>query len=81
MGELALLTLIAVPFGLVMGYGFAWILTTALETDLFRIPLVIYPKTYGIASAIVLVASVVSGLIVRRKLDHLDLVAVLKSKE
>lgn len=81
LGELAVLTLVAVPLGLGLGYLFAWLVTWAVETDLFRFPLVIYPRTYGIAASVVLGASIISGLIVRRKLDHLDLVSVLKSKE
>ena len=59
----------------------AVIVTVALVTELFRIPLVIHPWTYAFASSIVLIAGVLSGLLVRRKLDHLDLVSVLQSKE
>jgi putative ABC transport system permease protein len=81
LGELAVITLVAIPLGLAMGYFFAWIVTVALVTELFRIPLVIHPWTYAFASSIVLIAGVLSGLLVRRKLDHLDLVSVLKSKE
>jgi putative ABC transport system permease protein len=81
LGELAVLTVAAIPLGLLMGYGFAALAVWALDTDLYRIPLVILPATYGFAVAVVLVATVVSALIVRRKLDHLDLVAVLKTKE
>jgi putative ABC transport system permease protein len=81
LGELAVITLVAIPFGLAMGYFFAWVVTVALVTELFRIPLVIHPWTYAFASSVVLIAGVLSGLLVRRKLDHLDLVSVLKSKE
>src|SRR5262249_2595530 len=81
LGELGVLTLVAVPLGLVLGYGFAAFACSALATDLFRIPLVVQPATYAFAAAVVLSATLLSGLIVRRKLDHLDLVAVLKSKE
>jgi putative ABC transport system permease protein len=52
-----------------------------LQTDLFRIPLVFEPTTYSFAATVVLISAAVSGLVVRRKLDHLDLVAVLKTKE
>lgn len=81
LGELAVLVLIAIPMGLMMGYSMAWSLVTSLATEVFRIPLVINPSTYGISALVVLVAAVFSGLIVRRKLDHLNLVAVLKSRE
>ncbi|HKB42320.1 MAG TPA: ABC transporter permease, partial [Gemmataceae bacterium] len=81
LGELGVLTLVAIPLGLVLGYVFAGLATAALATDLFRIPLVIYRSTYAFAASVILVATLLSGLVVRRKLDHLDLVAVLKSRE
>jgi putative ABC transport system permease protein len=81
LGELAVLTLAALPLGLGLGTAFAFILTSRLDTDLFRIPLIIDPTTYAFAVVVVLIAAILSGLIVRRKLDHLDLVAVLKSRE
>ena len=81
LGELALLTLAAIPLGFLIGYGLSIYMAKALESDLFRVPLVIERGTYSLAAAVVLVSAVLSGLIVRRKLDHLDLVEVLKTKE
>jgi putative ABC transport system permease protein len=81
LGELGVLTLVAIPLGLGLGYLFAALATAALATDLFRIPLVVLPSTFAFAATVILVATVLSGLVVRRKLDHLDLVAVLKSRE
>jgi putative ABC transport system permease protein len=81
LGELGVLTVVALPLGMALGTLFAFTLTSSLDTELFRIPLIINPTTYAFAVVVVLVASVLSGLIVRRKLDHLDLVAVLKSRE
>lgn len=81
LGELALLTIVAIPIGLAMGYGMAWLSARSIHTDLFRIPLVIYPATYGRAAMIVLLAAILSGFVVRRKLDQLDLFAVLKGQE
>jgi putative ABC transport system permease protein len=48
---------------------------------LFRIPLVVTPATYAFAFLVVALAALVSGLIVRRRLGHLDLIAVLKTRE
>lgn len=82
LGELALLTLAAIPLGLVLGYGLAaLVIGLAYDTELFRIPLVIGRSTYGFAAAVTAAAAVGSGLAVRRLLDRLDLIAVLKSKE
>ncbi len=81
LGELGLLTLAAIPLGFLIGHALCAYIATALESDLFRIPVVIEPSTYSLAAAVVLVSACLSGLIVRHKLDHLDLVAVLKTKE
>ena len=81
LGELAVVTLAAIPVGLLCGRFFAWWMTVAFDQELFRFPLVISQRTYAFAAAVVLVASAASGLIVRRRLDQLDLVAVLKSRE
>jgi putative ABC transport system permease protein len=81
LGELAVLTLAAIPLGLVMGYGFAAFVALGLDTEMYRIPLVIERSTYAFAALVIVLASAFSGLIVRRRLDHLDLVAVLKSRE
>jgi putative ABC transport system permease protein len=81
LGELAVLVLSALPLGMAIGYGFAAMTALAFDTELYRIPLIVEPRTYAFAVTVVLVSAVVSGLVVRRKLDHLDLVAVLKSRE
>lgn len=82
LGELAIVTLTAIPLGLLLGYGMGWmVITLAYDTELFRIPLVIGRSTYGFAAGVVMIAALLSGLVVRRMLDHLDLVSVLKSKE
>jgi putative ABC transport system permease protein len=81
LGELGVLTVIAIPIGMVLGYAFAALFTLTLDSEMFRIPLVVERSTYGLAAAVTIFASIASGLVVRRRLDHLDLVAVLKSKE
>jgi len=81
LGELGLVTLIAIPLGFFIGYWLCAYIAQALASDLFRVPLVIETKTYALAAAVVLASATVSGLIVRHKLDHLDLVEVLKTRE
>lgn len=81
LGEIGLLTWLAIPLGCLIGFGLAWYLTSAFATELFRIPLVIESATYAKASLITLAAAVTCAAIVRRRLDHLDLIAVLKTRE
>ena len=81
LGELALFTLTSLPLGFLIGRGIAAYVAHAIESDLFRVPVVVEPRTYALAATVVLVSACLSGLIVRRKLDHLNLVAVLKTKE
>jgi len=81
LSEMALLVFLALPLGCMMGFGLAWLMTTAFETELYRVPLVVEPSTYGIAVLIALVAAVLSAALVRARLDRLDLIAVLKTRE
>lgn len=81
LGETGLLTLIAIPLGLLMGTGLAWQLAHAMSSDLFRIPFVILPRTYGYAALILIAIAAATALIVRRRIDKFDLVAVLKARE
>jgi putative ABC transport system permease protein len=80
-GETMLLALIAQPFGWAVGNLLAGAMTTGFSSDLYRIPLVLKPATYTTASLVVLGAALASVLIVRRRLDRLDLVSVMKTRE
>jgi putative ABC transport system permease protein len=77
--EQAVLVLAALPLGFVWGYGGAALLVLAFDTELYRLPFVLRLGTYGYAVLVILLAAVVSALIVRRRIDRLDLVAVLKT--
>lgn len=81
LGEFALLTVAALIPGFVIGHGLSWAMAEGFETELFRIPLVIERGTYGFSALVVLSAALLTGLVVRRRIDHLDLVAVLKTRE
>ncbi|RPJ15400.1 MAG: ABC transporter permease [Desulfobacteraceae bacterium] len=81
LGELGLLTLVAVPLGFLIGYWLCGYIANALASDLFRVPLIIEAKTYSLSAAVIFISASVSSLIVRHKLDHLDLVEVLKTRE
>jgi putative ABC transport system permease protein len=81
LGEMALLTLAAIPPGFLLGHGLCRVMVAGMQNELFRIPVVISDWSHAFAAAVVLGSALVSAAIVRRKLDHLDLVAVLKTKE
>lgn len=79
--ELAMIVLAAVPLGWIVGYGFARLVTFSFESDLYRIPFVIENRTYAVAALVAIAAAVISGLMVRRRIDTLDLVVALKTRE
>ncbi len=81
LGELALLTLIAIPLGMWIGRILGWFMIQEIPREMIRVPLIIDYSTYATAAVVVLIASLLSSLIVRSRLDHLDLIAVLKTKE
>jgi putative ABC transport system permease protein len=81
LGEVALLTFVALPLGCGLGYALASLIVQAFKTELYRVPLVVLASTYGWAMVIGLAATVVSALLVRRQVDRLDLIAVLKTRE
>ena len=81
LGELALLTLAALPVGGLIGYGMAVSIVRSLDTEVYRFPLVFSRPAVAWAFLTIIAAALVSALIVRRQLDRLDLVAVLKIRE
>lgn len=81
LGEQVLLLLIALPVGLGMGYGLCAALVPMFDRELFRVPLVIEPWSFAYAVLAALVASTLSGLLVARRIRHLDLISVLKTRE
>lgn len=81
LGELGAELLLALPLGAVAGWALASLLMRLMSSDNIDFPVVIEPATYAWAALIVLAAGVVSALLVRRQIDRLDLVAVLKVRE
>ncbi|WP_370193034.1 ABC transporter permease [Aurantimonas coralicida] len=79
--ELLLVVILAQPLGWALGAGFAMLVTDGFASDLFQIPLVLEPAIFAKASLIVLAAAAGSALLVRRRVDRLDLIRVLKTRE
>ena len=80
-GELAILVLIALPFGLLFGRGLALFIMSSFSTETVRLPIVINSSTYSIAILVVLTASVLSFVLVSRMIGKLDMVGVLKARD
>jgi putative ABC transport system permease protein len=81
LGELAVFVVAALPFGGGFGYGLAWVLSSAMETKLFRIPFIVERATFGTAALILLGSAALSLIAVARRVSHLDLLAALKAPE
>jgi len=81
LGELFILTAVAIPLGMWLGYLMAAGMVSRFDSDLYSIPLIITQKTYLRAALVVASASLASALIVRRRIDRMDLVAVMKTRE
>ncbi len=82
LGELALEIVLAIPLGFFAGYWLCWFIISLMQhSEVMEFPLVILPDTYLYAGAVVVAAGIASALIVRNRIDNLDLVAVLKTRE
>jgi putative ABC transport system permease protein len=80
-GELTVLVLSALPIGCILGRGLGWLIAQNLDTELYRVPLVISPETVVVAIVVVLLAAVVSTWIVGRKLQRLDVLSVVNLRQ
>jgi putative ABC transport system permease protein len=81
LGEQAILTMIAIPLGCLMGYGLSALVTSAIDTEMIRLPLVVSSRTYTWSFMVIAVAALLSGLLVAWRLRRLDLIEVLKTRE
>ncbi|MCM2374977.1 ABC transporter permease [Aporhodopirellula aestuarii] len=81
LGEIAAFTIAAIPLGWLIGYVLAGAVTAGLDTDNYRIPLVIARGTFVLASLVVIAATVMSAWVVQRRVTELDLIGVLKTRE
>jgi putative ABC transport system permease protein len=81
LGELAVEIAAAIPLGFLAGFWLAALLIALMAQEMMQFPLVIFPGTYVYAGAVVVAAGALSALVVRNRIDNLDLVAVLKTRE
>ena len=81
LGELAILTLAAIPAGFLMGREMARAVVTAFQTEMYRFPLILEPAGYAFAALVVLVAGLLSGALMARRVYRLDMIEALKARE
>ncbi|MFT4995129.1 MAG: putative ABC transport system permease protein [Paraglaciecola sp.] len=81
LGEVSFLILFGLPLGCLFGWSLVWLMAQSFDTEMYRIPLIINASTYGYAISWVLFAGAISAALVRRRVDKLDLIRVLKTRE
>lgn len=81
LGELMIITLLALPLGCALGYGLSQLIALGFSTDLYQIPAAVGARDIGVATVAVLVALVCSGYLVQRDIAGLDLASALKVRE
>ncbi len=81
LGELAVVVIVAQPLGWAIGYGFAALMAEGFRTEIYRAPLVVNREVYAWASLIVCGAVAISAVVVWRRIDRLDMIEVLKTRE
>lgn len=81
LGELAIGIAVALPLGMFLGWALTHSFVGLMKTDQFLFPVVIQPRTYAWAAICVVAAGIASALVVRRRIDRLDMVAALKTRE
>lgn len=81
LGEMAVQVLLALPMGLWFGGVLIHGIASTVDPETYRLPIIITARTHAYAATVAIAASALSALLVRRKLDKLDLIGVLKTRE
>jgi putative ABC transport system permease protein len=81
LGELALGIAVALPIGMALGWVLTHSLVAMMRNDQFLFPVEIRARTYAWAALAVVAAGIASAMVVRRRVDRLDMVAALKTRE
>ncbi|HOV57582.1 MAG TPA: FtsX-like permease family protein, partial [Rhodanobacteraceae bacterium] len=81
LGELGTLVALATPLGFLAGIGLCWVMSRGFQSDLFRVPVRLAASTYALAALTMLASTLLSAVLVRRRIAQLDLIGVLKTRE
>lgn len=79
-GEIIVLLIIAIPLGWIAGYVLAGLVTQGMQTELYRVPLIVDRDTYAKAAVVAICSTLASAVIMRWRIARLDLIAVLKTR-
>jgi putative ABC transport system permease protein len=81
LGEQGLITALAIPLGWIIGFGMGAMILGMFDMERYRIPLVVSERTYAFSAIVVIVSAILAGFVLRRRLDRMDLIEVLKTRE
>ena len=81
LGEQGAIDAVGTPVGLVLGLGLAWLIGHAFGSEVYRFPVMVSERTYASAVGVVVAASVIAAIAVRRRLNSLSMIEVLKAPE
>ncbi len=81
LGELAVYVAVGVPIGMLLGQWLMHAIMSTADPESYRMPAYATARTFAFGAIVTITASLLSALAVRRKLDDLDLVGVLKTRE
>ncbi len=81
LGELALLVLLSIPVSFAAGYALTWFLAHGMQSELYRVPIVLPPSSFAFTALVTLVSAVLSALAVYWRIRQLDMIGVLKTRE
>jgi len=80
-GEFMIEIALAIAIGVALSPGIIALITRFHSNESFQIPGVIGARTLVAACVVVIAAAAASAYVVRRRIDRLDLVAVLKTRD
>ncbi len=80
-GELVILTLLALPIGLYLGGKLAALIVGAVDTETVRLPLILTNHSYALSVLVILVSSSLSFALVSKRIHQLDMLGVLSARD
>ena len=80
-GQQASIVLLGIPIGFGLGYFVNMLITGSYSTEIFRMPFEFTTQSLGYSAIVVLLSAVISNIFIIRRVYHLDIIEVLKTRE